>query len=235
MSLAELRGRRSLDGLADLADEAVLAVFAHPDDAELACWGTLARMRAAGCEICNHVVTRGETTANGDGHTAVRRLNESKAAGAAIGVEVSCDGLPDGSVAAHALAMNAICRRMRIVRPSVVITHHPDDPSHQDHRAVAAVTIQAAVRAPDVRCILLAEPPLYGGRFAPTLFVDVTDHFEAKLRAVGAHKSEASKPALQPDVLHTRARWWALQAGADRLTGDQRYEAFEVYRAVIAG
>ncbi|MHB1784049.1 MAG: PIG-L deacetylase family protein, partial [Acidimicrobiales bacterium] len=37
-----------------------LAIYAHPDDAEVSCGGTLARWSAAGCEVEVVVCTRGD-------------------------------------------------------------------------------------------------------------------------------------------------------------------------------
>ena len=45
--------------LAD-APAVALAVFAHPDDPEVACAGTLARWSAAGCEVHLVIANRGE-------------------------------------------------------------------------------------------------------------------------------------------------------------------------------
>ena len=44
----------------DFAGERVMAVVAHPDDAELLCAGTLARARSEGAAIAICVMCRGE-------------------------------------------------------------------------------------------------------------------------------------------------------------------------------
>jgi LmbE family N-acetylglucosaminyl deacetylase len=221
-------------GLSDHDGEpVVLAVFAHPDDAELACFGTLARLAAAGWRIHSHVVTRGEATANGGPSLGELRLRESECAAGLIGATVSAGSQPDGAVAANGSTVGEIGDLLRKLRPELVITHHPADGGHQDHRAIAAAVVQAALRSARLRCVLFAEPPMHASGFVPALFVDVTEHWPEKIAAVEVHATEAGKPALQQDVLQARARFWAVQAGGGQLEADRLYEAFEVYRMVL--
>ena len=49
----------------DFAEERVLAVVAHPDDAELLCAGTLARARACGATIGICAMCQGDKGAAG--------------------------------------------------------------------------------------------------------------------------------------------------------------------------
>lgn len=214
--------------------DVILALFAHPDDAELACFGTLARLRSAGCGIYSHTVTVGEATSNGScAVNGLRRARESVAAAELVDGVASWDSLPDGRVTSSAPTVDAIQRRVRSLAPTVVITHHPDDPGHQDHRTVGRAAVQVALRADGVRCVLLAEPPTPAREFTPSLLVDVTDYYDVKRRAVAAHRSESTKAFLGTDVLDTRARWWALHAGVHALDAGRRFEAFEVRRMIL--
>src|SRR5262245_22036884 len=80
--------------------ERVLAVVAHPDDAELLCAGTLARARGDGAHIGIYVLCRGdkgqpsETVRN---LAAVRR-KELAASSALLGAELLLGNFPDGDL-----------------------------------------------------------------------------------------------------------------------------------------
>src|SRR4051812_22773574 len=81
-------------------DERVLAVMAHPDDAELLCAGTLARARADGAAIAVCVLCRGDKgqpSAAIDDLTAVRRAEAGEAA-ALLGAEIFHGGFGDGEL-----------------------------------------------------------------------------------------------------------------------------------------
>src|SRR5437763_3362257 len=80
--------------MADLIDERparALAIYAHPDDPEVACGGTLARWAAAGASVHMVICARGDkgsSDPNIDGDAlAARRRDEVAASAAALGVE----------------------------------------------------------------------------------------------------------------------------------------------------
>src|SRR4051812_44497007 len=85
----------------DFTSDRVLAVVAHPDDAELLCAGTLARAHADGAAIGICVLCKGdkgrptEPVAN---LAAVRR-REATAAAKLLGAELYWCGSPDGELA----------------------------------------------------------------------------------------------------------------------------------------
>src|SRR5690606_23332505 len=74
----------------------LLAVMAHPDDAELLCGGTLARATDAGYRVGGLDRTRGE---NGTWGSAEGRAREAEAAAGLLGVSVRANaGLADGGL-----------------------------------------------------------------------------------------------------------------------------------------
>src|SRR4051794_37816389 len=84
----------------DFADERVLAVVAHPDDAELLCAGTLARARADGaavgiCVLCQG--DKGQPTPPLDNLADVRR-QEMTAAAQILGAELLLGEFPDATL-----------------------------------------------------------------------------------------------------------------------------------------
>ncbi len=55
----------------------ILAIFCHPDDPELVCYGTLKKMKTIGLKIFILILTRGE---NSKSSNATNRINFSKKA-----------------------------------------------------------------------------------------------------------------------------------------------------------
>ena len=118
-------------------EQTAMAVFAHPDDAELSCFGLLSKLRRQGRRIVLVVVTRGE---NGADCAAWNRVEEATMAARRIGAEVVFGDFRDGYVTSSAELVGWIEQLLSEYRPSMVISHFAGDTStaHQDHVAVAA-------------------------------------------------------------------------------------------------
>ena len=146
------------------ANERVLAVVAHPDDAELLCAGTLARARADGAGIGICVLTRGDKGQPNrpiKNLTAVRR-KEMQAAAKMLGAELFFGNFRDGEPADAVPARRVVVEILRRFRASLVLAHAPED-YHPDHRAASAVaeaaTWFAASRGHRTASAPLAGPP----------------------------------------------------------------------------
>jgi len=126
----------------------ILAIGAHPDDLELGCGGTLAKLADSGHEIQALVITNGERggdreTRPGEAETGARFIG-------ATGVEVldfSDTRLPDWEFEIG----DAIERVMSRINPDIVLTHSAND-QHQDHLAVHRATLRAARQHSAVLC-----------------------------------------------------------------------------------
>ena len=210
----------------------VLAVFAHPDDAELTCFGTLAKLNFQGAKVNLLDLTNGEgsTTAK-----AGKRAAEAKAAAHVIEAERVTADWPDGKLSYDNEMVSFIEKHIRQLSPDVVITHHPQGfgQGHQDHYAVSCATLNAARRSPSVNWILYAEPQTQNSDFIPNFFVDVTDTIELKKLSLSAYASESSKSFMQNNLIDSRARWWAMQASLDEFNKGKLYEAFSVIKGVM--
>lgn len=186
-----------------------LVIAAHPDDADFGAGGLIASWTAAGCEVTVCVVTDGDSggfdaSVPREDVPGIRR-DEQRAAADLLGVrECVFLGRPDGWVVVDRDLRLELARTIRRVRPEVVVTHAPERNYrfvylyHPDHLATGAAALAAVY--PDARNEF-AFPELdlepwevqqvwqFGGP-EDTVAVDVTDHFEAKVRACSAHDSQ---------------------------------------------
>lgn len=175
----------------------VLAVMAHPDDAELLCGGALAKSAEAGERVGILDLTRGELGSRG---TPELRAREAERAADILGVSMRRNaGLPDGHLENSLEARRVVAGLLRELRPRVVVTHWVES-RHPDHRACAALVRDASFLAG------LKNFPAPGQRHRPlkvvhatafredaeppSFVVDVTAHIETRLRAVAAYESQ---------------------------------------------
>jgi bacillithiol biosynthesis deacetylase BshB1 len=179
----------------------VLAVFSHPDDAELTAAGTLLRMKSEGYRTGVLDMTRGEMGTRG---TPEARAEEAKEAAHIMRLDVRLNlEQPDGHVWLTEASRTAMVRVIRAHRPKVILTAHWDDP-HPDHAATARIVREAArlasMRRYDeeagqgaVRVPALAHA-VYSRLVVPSFIVDISDHVEDKMRAILAHRSQFYDP-----------------------------------------
>lgn len=228
--------------------ERVLAIMAHPDDVDFGAAGTVAQWVKAGISVSYGIVTDGDAggfdpTVPRSDIPAIRRA-EQRAAAAEIGVsDVHFLGYKDGDVTVTQDLRRDISRLIRQVRPQRMLIQSPDrnweriPASHPDHLA----TGEAAIRAiyPDARNPF-AHPELLQGEGlqdwvvpevwlmaspTPNHYVDVTDTFADKMRAIHAHVSQL--PA--PDTVEDRVRTWLSAAAYEAGLPEGRLaESFQI-------
>ncbi len=175
----------------------VLAVFSHPDDAELSVAGTLLKLKSLGYRTGVADMTRGEMGTRG---TPELRARESKEAAGLMKLDVRLNlEHPDGHVWLTEESRKALVRVIRKHRPRVLLTTHWDDP-HPDHANTCRIVREAARLATMGRYDAEAGLPavkmpavmhsIYSRLVLPSFIVDVTDFVEEKMRAIKAHASQ---------------------------------------------
>jgi LmbE family N-acetylglucosaminyl deacetylase len=186
----------------------VLAVMAHPDDAELLCAGTLARARADGaaigiCVMCRGDKGAGSATGAGVDLASIRR-EETEAAAKILGAEPFWQDHADGELFDAYPARLRLVETYRQFRPTLVIAHSPDD-YHPDHRATSALAEAASWFAASRGHVTGDLPPLDGSPslwwadtinmcgFEPGFYVDVTPHLATKTRMLACHRSQLQR------------------------------------------
>jgi len=119
----------------------VLAVFSHPDDAELTMAGTLLKLKALGYRTGVLDMTRGEMGTRG---TPEIRAKESLDAARIMGLDARLNlEQPDGHITSNADAQQALIRILRRHRPKVLFTSHWEDP-HPDHATTCKIVRDTA-------------------------------------------------------------------------------------------
>ncbi|MDO5696436.1 MAG: PIG-L deacetylase family protein [Dermatophilus congolensis] len=197
----------------------ILAVGAHPDDLELACGATLARLIDEGHEVHTLIMSRGEVGGDPAIRASEARLGASMLGAASVVVH----DFPDTNLDLASREMTkAIEASIVRVGPSVIFTHSSHD-QHQDHHAVHLATLRAGRSHHSILCF---ESPSVTKDFAPTVFFDVEDYMDVKVEAVALHRDQISggKRYMTRDVLAGTAAFRGHQVKC------RRAEAFEAVR-----
>lgn len=191
----------------------VLAVFSHPDDAELSVAGTLLKLKSLGYRtgVCD--LTRGEMGTRG---TPEIRAREALDAARVMKLDVRLNlDQPDGHVFPTETARIAFVRVLRAHKPKVLLTTHEDDP-HPDHANTSIIVRQAARLATmgryDEESGLAPVPmpaimhSLFSRRIVPSFVVDVSDFVDEKMSAIRAYGSQFYSAESQEPATRISAR-----------------------------
>ena len=134
----------------------VLAIGAHPDDAEFGAGATLAKWAAGGAHVTILVLTDGSKGAWDPAASPAElvriRAEEQRRAAEALGVAETVNlGCVDGELEYTMELRAEICGRIRRVRPDVVLSHDPwrRYMLHPDHRAAGWAAVDGVVAARD--------------------------------------------------------------------------------------
>ena len=225
----------------------VLAVFAHPDDAEISSGGTLARWGSEGREVHLLILTNGdrgsEDPKQDRSELAATRRTESEAAGRVLGLaDVRILPVHDGEVE-NSLELRAqIVRRIREVRPTVVLSCDPTAWffgnryfNHADHRTAGAAALDSVFPG-------AGNPHFFsdqidqglapwkvtevwlGWTTEPNHFQDVSGFMDTKLEALAEHRSQ-----VEGNMLGFFEQWLPAEAEENgRKIGVQHAESFRV-------
>jgi bacillithiol biosynthesis deacetylase BshB1 len=175
----------------------LLAIFAHRDDAELNCGGTLAKTARLGKTTAIVDLTQGEMGTRG---SAELRAAEAAAAANVLGVSVRENlALPDAGIVNTPETREKLARVIRRLQPRVVICPALEG-RHPDHRIAAQLVRDACFVAglqkvaPDLpkhRPTKILHCLTYRQDFVrPTFVVDVSADFDTKLAAIRCYSSQ---------------------------------------------
>ena len=182
----------------------VLAFAAHPDDVELACSGTLIKLKQAGKKVGIVDLTKGEMGTRG---TAELRLKEAQAAADIMKLDARENlDLGDTSFALDRPTELKVVEVLRYYRPDMVFINAKED-RHIDHPRAAELVKQAFFLS-GLTKIETSRNGVKQERWTPKqLFhyiqfrmikpdfvVDITEQMELKMKAIAAYKSQFYDP-----------------------------------------
>ena len=118
----------------------ILAIAAHPDDAEIGAGGTILKSIGQGYKVGILDLTRGELGTRG---TAETRDKEARNASEMLGIHHRDNlGLPDGFFEHNKESILRIVEKIRLYQPRLVLTTAPSD-RHPDHGRASELVRQA--------------------------------------------------------------------------------------------
>jgi LmbE family N-acetylglucosaminyl deacetylase len=232
----------------DFSNERVLAVVAHPDDAECLCAGTLARAKADGAVIGICVLCQGDKgqPSKPIANLAAVRRREMAAAGRLLGAELFRGEFGDGALVDDPAQRKKLIEIYRRFEPTLVLAHAAED-YHADHRAASSLAEAASwfctsvghkTRSPAMK----TQPALWWmdtanmSGFLPEFYVDVSEYVELKRQMLACHKSQLTRGAegdFSPleELMLRQCKTRGAQAGVDAAEAFRAHQAWKRTRA----
>lgn len=177
----------------------ILAIGAHPDDVELGCGGTVAKMVAEGKKVGILDLTRGELGTRG---TTETRKNEAAAAAEILGVEFRENlGFRDGFFVNDEKHQLKLIEVIRKYRPEIILCNAVDD-RHIDH-GKGADLVESACFLSGLRKIETGQEAwrpkhifhyIQWYPLTPDFVMDISGYLEKKKEAVFAFKTQFFDP-----------------------------------------
>jgi bacillithiol biosynthesis deacetylase BshB1 len=195
----------------------LLAIAAHPDDAELTCGGTLALAVKQGYRVGILDLVAGETGTRG---SPALRANEAERAAAALGVHVRANAqLPDAHLHNTDETRRVVVEWIRHYRPRTVILPFPVG-RHPDHRVASELGRDACFLAGLARydangkahrphkvlyALAYREDPV-----KPTFVVDISATMARKMKAIRCYASQFDGAKNAGEIFPTGQRLYEL-------------------------
>jgi LmbE family N-acetylglucosaminyl deacetylase len=225
----------------------VLAIFAHPDDAEFLCAGTLVHLAERGAQIQMVTMTAGDCGSTILPPAKISRIRRGEAERSAqlIGAKYSCLGQKDLNIFYDRRTLGKVMDAVRAFNPSLVLTHSPVD-YMVDHETTSRLCQTACfgAMAPNFRTgsryaakSLRAVPHLFyaqpfGGRdilgkpIESAFFVDIRESFARKEQMLACHESQNAFLSAQQGISNTGTMMRSMAERAGKISGFFLAEGF---------
>ena len=190
-------------------EKIALAIFAHPDDAEMMCAGTLSLLQKNGWSIHMATMTPGDKGSAELTSDEISRIRKSEAEKSAqmIDATYDCLELKDVYILYDQDSIDRTTGIIRKIRPSLVFTHSPAD--YMIDHEITNLIVQTACFASGIKNMGSTESPfeqvpaLYysdamegkdklGNKIQPSFYVDITSEIELKKEMLKCHDSQRS-------------------------------------------
>jgi len=214
-----------------------MAIFAHPDDVDFGCSGTIALWTAKGVHVTYCLLTSGnkgthDPTMTPERISAIREKEQREAgrrAGASEFVFLRHD---DGELEVGMDMRAEVCKQIRIHKPELVFCQDPwrTYQMHPDHRVAGWSALDGVIAARDH--LFFPEQLTNGlshhrvsrvllfGTADPNLWFDISTTMSKKLDALAAHESQVGQFSKLAERMN------AFAAATGKAWGLEKAEAF---------
>jgi bacillithiol biosynthesis deacetylase BshB1 len=184
----------------------VMIVAPHPDDAELAMGGAIARMIEAGWDVTVVDLTNGEPTPFGSKEL---RKQETEKANEILGIKKRlCLDMPNRYLEVTLENRKKLAEVIRLNQPDVLFGPVKPD-YHPDHAAAADLIAAARFEAKYHKTDIQGEPHWTPRQYyyysihrrnydKPSFIIDITDYWQQKIEAIGAYQSQLKNVPAEP-------------------------------------
>ncbi len=187
----------------------VLGIFAHPDDAEILCAGTLSLLKKAGWSVHIATVALGDKGTATHSREEIIRIRNKEAIKSAelIGGKYHCLEIEDVYILYDRESVNKATALVRKIKPDLVLTHSPSD-YMLDHE-ISSLIVQTACFSAGIKNMDVSEksyepiPYLYycdpiegidkfGEPIRPSTYVNISAEIGIKEKMLACHESQQS-------------------------------------------
>lgn len=182
----------------------ILAIGAHPDDVELGCGGTVAKLISQGKTVAVLDLTQGELGTRG---TNITRAAEAAESSRILGISARENlGMPDGFLENTRDYQMQIVRMIRKYRPEIVLANAIDD-RHPDHAKAAKLVSDACFLSGLIKIETMLDGEtqeawrpkqifhyIQWKHITPDFVIDITEFMDKKIEACQAFKTQFYDP-----------------------------------------
>ncbi len=224
-----------------------LAIFAHPDDAEFLCAGTLLHLADRGASIHLASMTAGDCGSMDLPGPSIAevRIREAQNAGRLINAPYHCLEQKDLQIFYDRRTLSKVIELVRLASPQIVFTHSPQD-YMVDHEMTSrlAQTACFGAMAPNFRTgswgsappiqhiphLYYAQPfggrDILGDKIPSRVFVDISATLERKGQMLACHRSQVKFLKAQQGIADLQALLREMGSRTGRQAGIPMAEGF---------
>ena len=212
----------------------ILIFAAHPDDAELAMGGTIAKFSDLGYKIGIIDLTLGEMSTRGNKKL---RAAETEAASKILKISLRDNlNIPDGDIQLNKINLNKVVSVIRKYEPKIIFVPYKND-RHPDHIHTSSLVKNAMFKSGLEKLKTKSNNSLQKAyrpkklfyymqtyTFEPSFIVDISQYFKTKMKSVVAYKSQFYNPKNKDsdtfissrkflDFIEARAKYFGFNIG----------------------
>ena len=185
----------------------ILAIGAHPDDIEIFMFGLLKKLKIRGDFIWLAIATDGCQGGNLPKQELVKIRKKEAISGLSELGKPYFLNLPDGKLGDDLNHKEKVRNLINKIKPDLIITHDKED-YHSDHKILSKIVSEIAGHYIPI----IYSETMMGINFIPNYYIDITDVFEIKKKAVMSHLSQ--KPKRFVDLIKIMNGYRSAQCNA---------------------